>query len=328
MYRLLIALLGLLEPRETGDMIQSLVADARQAGGGLPRWQVANDNSAGMIGDSPDVVIATSYAFGVRNFDMHGAWQAMNAGASDPDTHSGRYVIREGLNDYLLLGYVSTQIAFSAAATLEYAIDDFAMAQYAMAIGKMDVYHTYLRRSQNWQYLFNPATGYIEPRGHNGAFIAKFNPTSANGFAEGNSVQYTWLVPQDLDGLFARMGGTSQAIERLNMHFDQLNAGPGSPYAFMGNEPEFELPWEYDAAGVPYRTQEFVRRIETQLFGAGPDGLPGNDDGGATSPWYGFATMGPYPEIPGGAGLVAGSPLFPSLTLHLVNGHPLPLLRE
>src|SRR5260221_9974771 len=115
MYRLLIALLGLLEPRETGDMIQSLVADARQGGGGLPRWQVANDNSAGMIGDSPGGVIAPSYAFGVRKFDIQRAWQAMNARASDPDTHSCRYVIREGLNDYLPLGYCSTQTTVSAA---------------------------------------------------------------------------------------------------------------------------------------------------------------------------------------------------------------------
>ena len=124
------------------------------------------------------------------------------------------------------------------------------------------------------------------------------------------------------------MGGTSQAIERLNMHFDQLNAGPGSPYAFMGNEPEFEVPWEYDAAGVPYRTQEVVRRIETQLFGAGPDGLPGNDDGGAMSSWYVFAAMGLYPEIPGVAGFVLGSPLFPSLTVHLGNGHQLHIIGQ
>jgi len=328
MYRSLISLLALLEPRETGDMMQSLVADAQQGGGGLPRWQVANDNSAGMVGDSQDVVIADSYAFGVRNFDMQGAWQAMNAGASDPNTHSGRYVVREGLNDYLHLGYVSTQIGASASATLEYAIDDFAIAQYARALGKMDAYHTYLQRSQNWQYLFNPATGYIEPRNSDGTFIANFNPTSTNGFAEGDGIQYTWLVPQDLDGLFARMGGNNEAIERLNSFFDQLDAGPTSPYAFMGNEPGFAVPWEFDVAGAPYRTQEVVRRIETQLFGAGPGGLPGNDDGGAMSSWYVFAAMGLYPEIPGVAGFLLGSPLFPSLTVHLGNGHQLHIIGQ
>jgi predicted alpha-1,2-mannosidase len=328
MYRSLIALLALLEPHETGDMMQSLVVDAQQGGGGLPRWQVANDNSAGMVGDSPDVVIATSYAFGIRNFDIQAAWHAMNAGASQPGTHAGRYVVREGLSDYLHQGYVSTQTPFSAAATLEYAIDDFAIAQYARAIGNMQAYETYQQRAQNWKHLFNPATGYIEPRKHDGSFIAKFDPTSRNGFAEGDSAQYTWLVPQDLDGLFAMMGSSSQAIERLNRHFDQLNAGSNSPYAFMGNEPEFVVPWEYVAAGVPYRTQQVVRRIETQLFGAGPDGLPGNDDGGAMSSWYIFAAMGLYPAIPGVAGFVLGSPLFPSLTIHLGNGHQLQIIGQ
>ncbi len=252
----------------------------------------------------------------------------MNAGASDPDTRSGRYVVREGLSDYLHLGYVSAQASSSAATTLEYAIDDFANAQYARALGKTEAYQTYLQRSQNWQYLFNTATGYIEPRNGNGTFIANFNPISANGFAEGNSVQYTWLVPQDLDGLFSMMGGNNEALDRLNSFFEQLNAGPGSPYAFMGNEPSFEVPWEFDAAGAPYRTQEVVRRIETQLFGAGPDGLPGNDDGGAMSSWYVFAAMGLYPEIPGVAGFLLGSPLFPSLTVHLGNGHQLHIIGQ
>jgi predicted alpha-1,2-mannosidase len=252
----------------------------------------------------------------------------MNAGASQPGTHAGRYVVREGLSDYLHQGYVSTQTPFSAAATLEYAIDDFAIAQYARALGNMQAYETYQQRAQNWKHLFNPATGYIEPRKHDGSFIAKFDPTSRNGFAEGDSAQYTWLVPQDLDGLFAMMGGSSQAIERLNRHFDQLNAGSNSTYAFMGNEPEFVVPWEYVAAGVPYRTQQVVRRIETQLFGAGPDGLPGNDDGGAMSSWYIFAAMGLYPAIPGVAGFVLGSPRFPSLTIHLGNGHQLQIIGQ
>jgi len=138
---------------------------------------------------------------------------------------------------------------------------------------------------------------------------------------EGDSTQYTWLVPQDLDGLFAMMGGNDKAIERLNMFFRQLDSGPNSPYAFMGNEPCFEVPWEFAAAGAAYRTQEVVRRIETQLFSASPGGLPGNDDGGAISSWYIFAALGLYPEIPGVAGFVIGSPLFPAVTIHLGNGH-------
>jgi predicted alpha-1,2-mannosidase len=325
MYRSLVALLALLDPRETSDMMQSLVADAQQSGGGLPRWEVANDNSAGMIGDSPDALIATSYAFGARNFDVQGAWRAMEAGASQPGTRSGRYEVREGLSDYLRLGYVSIQgqADASAAITLEYAIDDFAIAQFAEALGKTHEYETYLQRAHNWHNVFNLAKGYIEPRNQDGNFIKHFDPTSKSGFVEGDSTQYSWLVPQDLHGLFIAMGGNDKAAERLDKFFTQLNAGPTSPYAFMGNEPCFAMPWEFDAAGAAYKTQEVVRRIETQLFTASPGGLPGNDDGGALSSWYVFAVLGIYPEIPGMAGFMLDSPLFPSVKVHMGNGQVL-----
>jgi predicted alpha-1,2-mannosidase len=323
MYRSLIALLALLDPRATSDMMQSLVADAEQGGGGLPRWQVANDNSGGMVGDSQDAVIATSYAFGARHFDTEAALAAMVAGASQPDIHSSHYVAREGLSDYLSNGYVSTDTLQygSASITLEYAIDDFAIAQFAHDLDRMDIYQTYLKRSSNWQNVFNPATGYIEPRHADKTFVDNFNPMSDVGFVEGDSADYTWMVPQDLGGLFDSMGGDANAIKRLDEHFTQLNAGSSSSYAYMGNEPEFEVPWEYDAAGAPYRTQDVVRRIETQLFNNTPGGLPGNDDGGAMSSWYVFAAMGLYPEIPGVAGFFLGSPLFDSITIHLGNGN-------
>jgi len=325
MYRSQISLLALLEPHEVSDMIQSLLADAQQGGGGLPRWEVANDNSGSMVGDPQDAVIAMSYAFGARNFDTQAAWQAMEAGASELGTRSGRYEVREDLSDYLKLGYVSAEghPYGSAAITLEYAIDDFAVSQYASALGKTDAAAMYLQRSHNWQHLFNPAAGYIQPRSADGTFSSNFDPASDRGFVEGNSAQYSWLVPQDLDGLFAAMGGKAVAIKRLDKFFTQLNAGSGKPYAYMGNEPGFEVPWEYDAAGAAYRTQEVIRRIETQLFTNGAGGLPGNDDEGAMSSWYIFAALGIYPEIPGVGGFFVGSPLFPAVIIHLGNGQQL-----
>ncbi|MDB5077478.1 MAG: alpha,2-mannosidase [Chloroflexi bacterium] len=321
MHRSLIRLRALLEPAETSDMLQSLVADAQQGGGGLPRWQVANDNSGGMIGDSQDIVIATGYAFGARHFDTHGALQAMDAGASRPGTLSGRNQVREGLDSYLSKGYVSQATGGgSAAITLEYASDDFAISQFAQALGDTAKYRLYLQRAQNWRNLFNPATGYIEPRNPDGSYIANFNPTSQDGFRESDGAQYTWMVPFNLRGLFDAMGGNAKVIQRLDNHFSELNAGPNSPYAFMGNEPGFGVPWVYDFAGAPYRTQDVVRRIELQLFHATPGGLVGNDDGGALSSWYVFAAMGLYPEIPGVAGFAVGSPLFSNVTVRLAHG--------
>ncbi len=320
MYRSLIGLLAILEPKETGDMMQSLVADAQQGGGGLPRWEVANDNSGGMVGDSADVLFATSYAFGVRNFDTQAALHAMDLGASSPTAYSGTYHPREGLDDYLKLGYVSTRTSGSASITLEYATDDFAIAQFAKALGNTDLYATYMRRSQNWKYLFDHKTSYIEPRNPDGTFDTPHQPIDQQGFVESNGLQYSWMVPYDLHGLFKDMGGNVKVVQRLDAHFKELNAGPASYYAFMGNEPEFEVPWEYDFANAPYRTQDVVRRIETELFLPTPGGLPGNDDGGAMSSWYVFAAMGMYPEVPGVAGFALGSPIFPQMTIHLENG--------
>jgi predicted alpha-1,2-mannosidase len=319
MYRSLIALRALLEPQVVGNMLQSLVADAQQGGGGLPRWEVANDNSGGMVGDSMDAVIATSYAFGVRNFNAQAALHAMDLGASSEQTRSGRYPTRENLHEYRTSGYVHATTVGSASITLEYAVDDFAIAQFAGALGEKDMAARYLKRSHNWSKLFNRQTGYLVPRNADGSFLHAFQPQSSNGFIEGDSAQYTWMVPEDLPGLFAQLGGNAQVVKRLDQHFQHLNAGPSSSYAWMGNEPEFGVPWLYDFANRPDRSEAVVRTIETQLFHATPDGLPGNDDGGAMSSWYVFAAMGLYPEIPGMGGFALGSPLFPSLQLHRGN---------
>jgi putative alpha-1,2-mannosidase len=129
------------------------------------------------------------------------------------------------------------------------------------------------------------------------------------------------MVSYDLRGLFDRMGGRSAVVSRLDAFFTRLNAGPDRPYSFMGNEPTFEVPWEYDFAQAPSHAQDVIRRIETQLFTNAPDGLPGNDDGGEMSSWYIFATIGLYPEITAIGGFVIGSPLFSSITVYLSDGH-------
>ena len=129
-----------------------------------------------------------------------------------------------------------------------------------------------------------------------------------------------WAVPFNVRGLFDRMGGNPAALARLDTFFTKLNDGVDSVYAFMGNEPCFEVPWEYSFAGAPARTQAVVRDIQKRLFTTAPDGLPGNDDGGSTSAWYIFSALGLYPELPGAGGFVVGSPKFNSATVHLASG--------
>ena len=128
------------------------------------------------------------------------------------------------------------------------------------------------------------------------------------------------MVNCDLPGLIDRLGGNDKAVARLDQFFTKANAGLHSPFAYMGNEPCEGAPWVYDFAAAPWRTQETVRRIQTELFTDRPNGLPGNDDAGSLSSWYVFSALGLYPEIPGVAGFAVGSPTFPEATVHLENG--------
>jgi len=316
-YRTQIRLLSILAPSTASDVVQSLVNDAQQGDGSLPRWEQANADSHGMSGDDGDVMIADAYAFGATSFDTSGALQAMINGQSQE---------REGYADYVSLGYVPADLSSglpSASITLEYANDDFAIAQFARALGDSTDYGTYLQRSGNWQNVFNAGSQFMQPRNTDGSWAQGFDPSTQDGFQEGNSAQYSWMVTFDLSGLFSDMGGNSAVLNRLDTFFSSLNAGPNSPYAWMGNEPSVEVPWEYDFAQAPSQTQEAVRNIETQLWSDSPGGMPGNDDGGEMSSWYIFAAIGLYPEITATGGFVIGSPLFTSVTVELSGGHAL-----
>jgi predicted alpha-1,2-mannosidase len=316
-YRTHMQLISIIAPSVASDIAQSLVNDAQQGDGSLPRWEQANADSLGMSGDDGDIEVADAYAFGATNFDTAGAFQAMLEGQAQ---------VREGYSEYVSLGYLpadTLQGLSTVSTTLEYASDDFAIAQFANALGNSSIYNTYLQRSASWQNLFNATSGYVQPRNADGSWAQGFSPTSEAGFQEGDSAQYSWMVPFNLSGLFSQMGGDSTVVSRLNAFFTMLNAGPVSPYVWMGNEPSVEVPWEYDFAQAPSLTQSVVRLVETQLWSDTPGGMPGNDDGGEMSAWYVFAAMGLYPEIPGVGGFVIGSSLFASMTVNLSGGSAL-----
>jgi predicted alpha-1,2-mannosidase len=334
-YRTEMALLALLVPEQASDMVTSLLNDAAQ-GGALPKWPVANSDASQGNGDSVDPVIASAYAFGARNFDVQTALADMVKGATDPSVTSGPYPERQDLSEYLAKGYVevgvhdvtSLNYTVGGSITLEYAIDDFAISQLAQAADDDAVYTSFIARAQNWQNMVNPATGYLEARQANGKFPPgpAFQPSPLPdigqvGFEEGNAIQYTWSVPQNLAGLFQALGGDNAVIAKLNTFFTKLNTSRKHPYDWAGNEPSLGIPWEYDYAGAPWRTQSVVRRIETSLYSATPNGEPGNDDLGAMSSWYVWAALGLYPEVPGRGELVMGSPLFPSATIKLADGN-------
>ena len=315
LYRSLIRLRAIIAPTESADIAQSLVNDAQQGDGHLPRWEQKNADSKGMNGDGADVEIADIYAYGDTGFDTAGALTAMvNGQAITRGTNS--------LNDYVNKGYVTQQDAGnSAVSTQEFTNDDFALSQFAKALGNTTDYATYLQRSNNWTNLYdNAAGGYIFPKNSDGTY-ASTSVTSGTGFQENDSAQSTWMESFNLPSLFSKMGGNAAAVSRLDNFFIKLNDGPNSQYSYMGNEPSEEVPWSYAWAGAPSHMQNVVRRTETQLFTNAPNGFPGNDDGGAISSWLVFADIGLYPDIPGVGGFVIGSPLFTSVTVNLAGGH-------
>jgi predicted alpha-1,2-mannosidase len=316
-------LLGFLFPNEASDIAQSLVDDAAQGGGGIGRWLQENRNSNGMVGDGNVAALASFYAFGARNFDTEAALAAMENNANVPGTLSDGHIVRSNLTSYVNNGFVGLDESGTAAAdTLEYANVDFALAQYAQALGVPAAAELFYNGAQNWRNLFNPATGYLQPRFSNGTFL-QGPPSSTVGWSEGTTAQYTWLVPYDVRGLANAIGGDAATAARLDDHFQALNAGPSSANFYMGNEPGEEAPWTYDFIGEPFQTQSVARRIQTQLFTATPGGLPGNDDAGSISSWYVFSVLGLYPDIPGVGGFVIGSPLFQHIKVTLETGQTL-----
>src|SRR5262249_30402031 len=160
-------------------------------------WEQMNHNSNGMIGDGPTAIIANAYAMGARNFDTAAALTAMIQNAGVPGTTSDGQTVRENLSEYLANGYVGQDHnSQSGSYTLEYASADFALSQFALALGETVTSQTFLSHALNWRNLYNPATGYLTPRNSNGSFITT-SPSSETGFTEGSQAQYTWLVPFD-----------------------------------------------------------------------------------------------------------------------------------
>lgn len=316
-------------------MMQSLVSDAEQ-GGGLPIWPVANDESGAMYGDPSVPSIASSYAFGARNFDDKAALKMMIKGAADPEAKSKSYPQRKGLKEYLQYGYIpmdAKDLWGSPSIAQEYMIADFSLAQFAKAHGDAATHKEMMRRSQFWTRIFDPENKYIRGRYADGTWLPGFDfkaqvydkklpwkPESHKSYVEGNATQYTWMIPHNMRAVFDRIGGNEAVIKRLDSFFTELNAGPNRPYFFIGNEPVFAVPWAYNFAGAPWKTQAITRRALTELFTDTPGGIPGNDDLGATSSWIVFAAIGLYPAIPGVGGFSINSPLFPEIIIRLRDG--------
>jgi predicted alpha-1,2-mannosidase len=234
--------------------------------------------------------------------------------------------IRPGLNYYLDQGYLPSDGQYgccnfygSVSTQEEYDAADNSIAVMARALGESAIASTFATRANNWQSVFNPATRFLEPKLSDGAFQPGFDPASGNGFVEADAYVYTAELPFDVAGLAEAEGGDAGWIKFLDGLTSSVTA-MGPTQARMGNEPSFDIPWEYDYVGAPYQTQRVVRKVQDQLYANAPGGLAGNDDLGAMSSWYVWSAIGGYPEMPGSADMALGSPLFSKIAIHLGNG--------
>ncbi|QGY47020.1 glycoside hydrolase family 92 protein [Maribellus comscasis] len=324
-------LLTLVEPQRNVNAIRTMLAQFEQ-GGWLPTpQQFGNSYTNDMIGDHPVAAIADAFQKGIAGFDAEEAYKAVrkNAMETPPAEHRSRG--RIGLNDYLEKGYLPyDKVRESVSRTLEYAYNDWCVAQLAKALGKEDDYKLFMQRAANYKNVLDPETGLARPKDSEGNWLAPFNPTfvghgDERHYTEANAWQYTWFVPHDVQGLIDFEGGRKNFISKLDTLFTMSSevqetvsdvTGLIGQYAH-GNEPSHHTLYLYDYAGAPWKTQELARKVMEELYHSGPDGLCGNEDMGQMSAWYVLSSMGFYPVAPGQNVYVIGSPEFSKVTVHL-----------
>jgi len=317
----------LIESDKDIDFIKTLL-DVYDEGGWMPKWYLANSYTNCMIGTHADSVIADAYIKGIRGFNTEKAYEAMYKDAMVPS--KCWYEARGGLKYYKELGFVPVdKVGKATSRTLEFAYDDFCVAQVAKALGKIKDYEMFIKRAENYKNVFDRSIKIMRGRKTDGSWADRqFDPTRTyRYFTEGNAWQWTFFVPQDIKGLMELMGGRKAFINRLDELFTAPSRVEGPPditgligqYAH-GNEPSHHIAYLYDYAGEPWKTQERMREIMDKLYTPKPGGLCGNGDVEQMSAWYVFSAMGFYPVCPGMPTYEIGSPLFDKVIIHLNNG--------
>ena len=323
-YRALHPLYTLIAPKESADMMQSLVTMYEQ-GGWLPIFPCWNSYTAAMIGDHCSAVLADAYIKGIRDFDYEKAYEAMRKNAYDTPTNFDDYkngMGRRALTSYLKYGYIPLEDGVKEAfhqdeqtsRTLEYAFDDFAVAQLAKALGKEKDYKELMRRSENWRNVINPKTGYCDGRHQNGKFENNQDFIHRKSYiTEGATCHYTWYVPHNVEGLIEVLGGKEKFEAKLDSLFSEGRY-------WHGNEPCHQIAYLYDFIGKHEKTIERVAHILDTEYNDTPGGLSGNDDAGQMSAWYVFSSMGFYPVCPATDRYMLSAPRFQKVTLNLQDG--------
>ena len=313
-------LLTLAQPRRVNDMVKTMLAHYTIFGQQtLPVWPEGGKETWCMIGNHAIPVMVEAYNKGFRQWNPNDALAAMVATTEKN---------REQQDEYRTLGYIpSREKAQAVAKTLEYAYDDACIARFARSLGRNDLAERYAKRAQNWENVFDPATGFMHGKDKAGAWVTPFDPNkiSFDDFTEANAWHYTFFVPHNTPGLIAKMGGDDKFVAKLDELFDTKEKIPNflpdvtgliGMYAH-GNEPCHHVAYLYNYAGQPWKTQARVRQVANALYNNTTGGICGNDDCGQTSAWYVFTALGFYPVDSASGIYVLGSPFVDKLTLKL-----------
>lgn len=309
-YRTQAQLLAMLFPKESSEMMQSLVNFAEQAGG-YGRWILANIETGIMQGDPTPILISNSFAFGAKDFDLKKAYKYMYKGAMEPRVNSQKQEIRPYLTEYINNGHTF------ASMMLEYTSSDFAIGQFALqALNKKNDAKLFVDRSQNWNNIYNPKIKWLNSKYPNNIW-----KDITHDWREGSYKNYFWMVPYNLKGLINKIGGNEFAEKRLDTLFTRLDAKYEDDWFAAGNEPDFQVPWTYNWISKPNKTSQTISRILNEQYNSSVSGLPGNDDLGTMGAWYVFASIGLYPMIPGVGGFSINIPAFENISIDLPNNN-------
>lgn len=332
-YRATHPLFALIQAPRDADMINSLLAHYDQSADHLlPMWSLQGNETWCMIGYHAVPVIVDGYLKGVKGFDVERAYEAVKTTALNPDYDS--------VAAYAKLGWVPCdQENESVSKTLEYAYDDYCVAQMAKALGKKADYAVFMKRAESYRNLFDPSFGLMRGKDAQGRWRTPFDPhlyVQGGDFTEGTSWQYSWYVPQDVPGLIALMGGPDAFAKKLDALFtfganesqglDDIQGRIGEYW--HGNEPSHHIIYLYCYAGQPWKTQERLHQVVQTQYGNQPKSLTGNDDCGQMSAWLMFTEMGFYPVCPASDYYVIGAPQLPKAVMHLSNGKKFTMTAE
>ena len=329
-FRTIHPLYTLITPKDQRDMMVSLVKMCEQ-GGALPRWPSGYGYTGSMLGASADIVITESYLKGIQNFDAETAYQAMRKAALGIEVRKEGYRPRGGMTDCLKYHYCPDDLMDKAVSkTLEYSYADDADSKLAKALGHDEDARMFAEHSQYYRNLWNPETQYFQPRTTTGEFVKKFKPLKltyldfnheyTNAYVEGSALQWRWAVFFDPEGLVSLFKSKEYFVNELNDFFALSDPkrgtfSPGS-YYWHGNEPDLHSAYLFNSAGRPDLTQKWVRWILDNKYGAGYEGIDGDDDAGTLSSWFVWSSLGIYP-VAGSDRYQIGAPLFKKASIKI-----------